>query len=1195
MLISIMIMTCTFILTGCGEINLGTIDTYFGNAINDSCSDDVEALNSIGAKLTYVTDWQTDVLDAAKETSARLDAVKSVSFSSTTDTDLSSVNYNVNGSSSSLDLSGSFTIIPELAVRDICAGYYVAMYDTFKAYDDYLNCFSFDSNDGKAVITINGGKYASYSAADLLAKKDTYGISDATGGNGGTLKITVDSAVEGFIFKDGILDTRREAKNANNKTTCFGVNFDATAQSDSAITVDIDVKRALVLLAPKSGTFFFGTTRGSSSGDWGQWGLTDGLDCPSLSDLDPNSNFIEIHSDDILACFNYDKTCSTLSEYDKYIIPTTTKKSEVKDILEDIINIRSIYNSKVYTEFDVNDIYCLKATVGGHDYQVEGRAGDETGKYSGTIFRDGKAIFCMEIYCDGNSYKYGILSIDKEVYANSKGQSASTTPFRLLANTKMSKLNAILISCGQGKVYTLKPSANLDEVRGFLASTDASAVESFKNCYQDSNIERKLIYDSSVKLDSSMLDSEEKQIELNCGKVKMGYLSKVGFNLDYIATLTGDTDVTHGAMYKVIKVGTEVRLYLMRYPVLRVDKVSYKTAGDNYKFSVSRSGMWTDIANSMNLFLSGDNANSAYSRMISNVYMYDDKSIAWIQSSEGKALEYIGTAISINDLATNSSGTVNSTVKAQYKTNGMAKAYTYMVLLDYLEGIYYPNQYDNEDVIALGRRIRLDANALKGSIGYSSVIGSLSSAMKNPSTGLDASVVCISDLMEAKVGSTTNTTVNTNTGIHWSGLDNMMVGYGLSSLLTEYAAANSADSITKTDSAIGGSLTTKIVNSSNTTGTVEITADAFTTNTKVSSIILSGIYADTNTNCLVTSEGETIQLKIDACDTIGKGTIKVTLTNAGNISYVSFNIGQESDTATATVSGPVVLASSAHSANTVGNAIGTSGDATNYRRLYSNTIAVTELKTVGGTSSSSNKLAHAEAGIKSSDKLPKLFVMGHLMNALDTKFKSSWMTETADRDVDGDGNLRMWCAWLKDRGYEHYPVDLDNLESSIKDLLKGVQRVYNFSRLDEDSSITFDPAVIEYIQDDIDDQKLREEAGKIRSYMVIAGILIAFYGILLMVAWTIDAGTAGEGEGFLYAVSFKKMRTATDMSREEAIGMSTEGYKYVTFSMILTRVIILIALSIVLMIVNPITIVSRLISFISGIVKTIKETLFNQR
>ena len=204
------------------------------------------------------------------------------------------------------------------------------------------------------------------------------------------------------------------------------------------------------------------------------------------------------------------------------------------------------------------------------------------------------------------------------------------------------------------------------------------------------------------------------------------------------------------------------------------------------------------------------------------------------------------------------------------------------------------------------------------------------------------------------------------------------------------------------------------------------------------------------------------------------------------------------------------------------------------------------------------------------------------------------MHENSD-DVAGDGNLAIWVNALKTFGYKNYPVaNIDELEQAIDAIQQIMDRVYNFGSDDEaDNTIVFDPEVLEFVQEKIDKGILVNEAKIIRASAKIIGVIIAFVAFIWLLAWLIDAGTAGEGDGALYKITFKHMKTATGMSRQEAIELSTDGYKYITFGMLASRVGLLLVLAVLLILADPINIVSTVIGWVDSLYRLVREGIFN--
>lgn len=835
---------------------------------------------------------------------------------------------------------------------------------------------------------------------------------------------------------------------------------------------------------------------------------------------------------------------------------------------------------------------------------------------------------------------------------------------------KINDLKNMLNTIQTGKIYSIKENASLSYV---FSAMRGSSVDTMLNCFEDSGYKRRnIIDDGKDKIDKDSLFADiDIPLKID-GGIYVGRIRKKTIVTSYTSGLACCGDLDRRPVFMYARSGSEPILFLLKYPVSRVEKINFLGDGNNYNFSCADSKMWVKLDENGNMALYNDIADeTAFTSSTQNIYLYDKESVALMYNTESLT-DY---EIKLNKSKLNSSDGV-------YKVSGDGEIISRFVLMDYLEGLYLPGLYPNdgtdvytgsisdgqaENVIALGRRIHLDSNVFAGDISYDTVVGKIYSAVTSShgtASVSNAGEVKVNSLISVCRGnekvqrnfehptfspaaSTVSFVVNvpgasivqrnskidkvsTTAGTTFIGIDdaNNNNGYYFLATYTDDHYSDSSNpnithktwiypfNIAQTGSQVNGiRATLAFGNGYNIQGTpMDKNRNNLDTSHTVYALdhIKAGDFTVTCTDqdhfdCnLTTTMGGTVMLEVKpkgvlTSNTTVTVTLKVTSGEAKN-RLLSIKLTLKWDTETSSQSnvsstmssegGPIVLASSSTVAGTIGTPFHEGGA----NRVYNNSIKVAKLMHYGDSGSSSHIMAHKETLDAKANRLPQLFIMGTSFDAKDTSF-DKWINEDQEPDPDHDGNLRKWIAILEDYGYKNYPCNnIENIEAVVDAIQEIVERVYNFGSLeDEDSAIMLDPDVIALVQAEINRGIIKNEAQFIRAMAKIIGAIISFIGFLWLVAWLIDAGTTGDGDGALYKVTFKHMKTGTGMTRKEAIELSTGGYKYVTLSMLLWRSFILMALGVTLLIADPINIVSVIIGWVDGAYRLIKENIFNVR
>lgn len=594
-----------------------------------------------------------------------------------------------------------------------------------------------------------------------------------------------------------------------------------------------------------------------------------------------------------------------------------------------------------------------------------------------------------------------------------------------------------------------------------------------------------------------------------------------------------------------------------------------KSGAAKYYGTVKDSGMTYNIMDG-NIYLKGTNGITNYDTSLSGWNVYNN-AVALNKvgsNSSNSSLRYTNGAPGLSvTVSQNIREKINETGKSNLINKDLISKF---VIREYFEGTYMPNIVANEDILVLGRTIGMTNEWFSGNndMVYRSTVGYIRT--KNSNYDVNDAIL-VADLIDMKTDGDTVRTVLKNCDV-WE----------------------------RDDGGTGIYSSTCLVGDS---GHVTFTID--TVNSSANKIKIGYVINGASPGEYMVRVGGIENKKLYVGSSYGTTTIDV----SGNlnesvvitITSIPDEYGNTAEYAScqfkkvhgqiqeqSTVKGVKALTDGV----TESNAGGGIYDESRIETLpinYIKTISTGELKS-RSTMNAYNSNVCASWETDMSERLPKMFVIATSHSV--TSLMNSWVYD--NEDLDNNGNLTQWVTWLRSVGYKSY---LSGWENGVPtDLINSiVKKLYNFSIGDASSSVQLDINIISGIQDKIDKDHLRKEAGMIRSICLIVGVLCTMYGMLLVIAWLVDNGVHGEGDGMLYKVTFGKCKTATGLTSEEADKMGDGSVRYLTIGSVAFRGFILISLGIILFAFDAIGLASKLIESVSWITDSIRKLIFNSK
>ena len=222
-----------------------------------------------------------------------------------------------------------------------------------------------------------------------------------------------------------------------------------------------------------------------------------------------------------------------------------------------------------------------------------------------------------------------------------------------------------------------------------------------------------------------------------------------------------------------------------------------------------------------------------------------------------------------------------------------------------------------------------------------------------------------------------------------------------------------------------------------------------------------------------------------------------------------------------------------------------------------------------------NVCVAATVDIGKNEQKPKMFAICTDMTISDSKLSTTWI----DADDTGEGSLEWWNNWLDKNEYT-YRIDM----SEISQLFN----IYYKFDMAKDGYVILDEETIELIQKTLDEETNKREANLYKTVVRIIGIVMIFYGLLLLVCWAIDINV--EGIGALKKITLGNLIAVQD---DENLPPD-DDVRYMTFSKILKMTLIISGVGLILATTNIIWLIGKLIEAFSGILQWISKLVFNK-
>lgn len=212
-------------------------------------------------------------------------------------------------------------------------------------------------------------------------------------------------------------------------------------------------------------------------------------------------------------------------------------------------------------------------------------------------------------------------------------------------------------------------------------------------------------------------------------------------------------------------------------------------------------------------------------------------------------------------------------------------------------------------------------------------------------------------------------------------------------------------------------------------------------------------------------------------------------------------------------------------------------------------------------------------------QLPKLKGLCVNTNMFKTNLFSSWINVQSDSD---QGSIIWWNSWLQQNGFE-YQLDQEALLGKLKDVYKV--------ELNNEGYIILDLDVIAKIQKKMNVETEYNIASKIYTLSKLVGFLFISYGVLLAAAWVIDVNFTN-GPNLLGKLTGGRWEAVTDLG--DMPNINTKENNYITFKLICKNSIIVMAIGVILLFIDIITLRDLLLKFMDVFVGVFRDIFSNR-
>ncbi|MBR1454502.1 MAG: hypothetical protein IJ593_07675, partial [Lachnospiraceae bacterium] len=208
---------------------------------------------------------------------------------------------------------------------------------------------------------------------------------------------------------------------------------------------------------------------------------------------------------------------------------------------------------------------------------------------------------------------------------------------------------------------------------------------------------------------------------------------------------------------------------------------------------------------------------------------------------------------------------------------------------------------------------------------------------------------------------------------------------------------------------------------------------------------------------------------------------------------------------------------------------------------------------------------------------PVLYAM-----AVHNSYSDSGLIDYLTKDEDNYG-LNWWIGWLEDNGLSYSK----KLSNSVGALNSNIKSRYSYELANNDI-VTININTIRRINDEYEADYAEERFSFVRSFFKVLGFALIWYAILLMLAWVLDTNI-DLGVRLYHIMSFKTMEAVSSDADVPEVGVS--GVRYMGLRNALMTSAGILAIGIVLMLVDVLTLIRILIKLFSDIIRSISNVI----
>lgn len=188
---------------------------------------------------------------------------------------------------------------------------------------------------------------------------------------------------------------------------------------------------------------------------------------------------------------------------------------------------------------------------------------------------------------------------------------------------------------------------------------------------------------------------------------------------------------------------------------------------------------------------------------------------------------------------------------------------------------------------------------------------------------------------------------------------------------------------------------------------------------------------------------------------------------------------------------------------------------------------------------------------------------------------TSWLNSP-----DEEACLGWWVAYLNANGYLY-----DLSQGAVEDYL---YKNYAYELSQDGGKVILDLKVVEFIQDQMDEQQDEERATWLRTLFRILGVLLIIYSSILMIAWLVDTNA---DFGFQIVTVMTLGHWIPIKDPDDCPYIDQEKRKYVDFTNVCISSSIMILVGVLLLLVDVFDIVLFLIKLLGGLAQEINKML----